>query len=153
MDDEGKLPQPDCSGDALLHTASPHMLPLTAPHTSPSLNPSSAPQSRVPRGALAKETCSRTQLPQGCCLWQPVRTTGTCFNCCWDASCAPANPGHCLGPGAQAAQPSIPGGKPRSLFCSAGHPQPPAQQLSLNPFSNLPKYFPKTGKNQVSASL
>lgn len=53
------------------------------PHAgaSTSASPSSAPQTWVPRGALAKATCSGTSVPYNCCLCQPVCTTGTCFNC------------------------------------------------------------------------
>lgn len=42
MDDEGKLPQRDCSGDALRYAALPDMLVLTAPHSR--FSPSDAPR-------------------------------------------------------------------------------------------------------------
>lgn len=81
------------------------MLP-TDPHTG--FSSSRAPQTQGPRGALAKVTLSETSVTHGCCLWQPVPMMGMCFNCCQArkeiVGCAPANPGHCMGPGSPAAR-------------------------------------------------
>lgn len=123
MDDEGKLPRRDCSGDALLYTAFPDTLLLTAPHASPSSSPSDAPQTRVPRGAPAKATRSRTSVPYGCCLWQPHTFDGDVFQFPTgkerNVGCAPAHPGYALLHGPRGvsslAQSSIPGGQPSSL--------------------------------------
>lgn len=50
---------------------------LTDPHTGSSS--SSAPQSQLPRAALAKVTLHKTSVTRGCCLWQPVPMMGMFF--------------------------------------------------------------------------
>lgn len=122
MDDEGKLPRRDCSGDALLQAAFPEML-LTDPHTGSC--PSNAPQTQVPRGALAKVTPSKTSVTHGCCLWQPVATMGMCLIAirrgqrCGMCSCKPRA---LCGPWelSSLAQSSIPPGKHGLLSSCAG---------------------------------